>query len=318
MTRKGRTAERLEVAGSSPARSTNVETATLVEREELIAFGFFLRREGKAMETIEGIIRKVKSIARRIDLDDCEAVKDYIILKECGEAQKEALANAYDAWVRFKGSKWDKPKFKREDKLPYIPTETEINQLIASLSPKLSAYCQLLKETGFRPGEAYRLTLDDFDFERGVVTLNAPEKGSKPRQVKISNALVAMIRRVASPQGNLWDVKKNALRRSFERRRNRLAEKLQNPNLRRIRLHTFRHFKATIEYHRTKDILHVKELLGHKRLENTLIYTHLVDWRSEEYVVKVAGNLEEATKLLEAGFEYVTEMEGKKLFRKRK
>jgi len=310
-------ASRLEVAGSSPARSIVAETATM-EKEELIAFGFFLRREGKAMETIEGIIRKVKSIARRIDLDDCEAVKDYIILKECGEAQKEALANAYDAWVRFKGSKWDKPKFKREDKLPYIPTETEINQLIASLSPKLSAYCQLLKETGFRPGEAYRLTLDDFDFERGVVTLNAPEKGSKPRQVKISNALVAMIRRVASPQGNLWDVKKNALRRSFERRRNRLAEKLQNPNLRRIRLHTFRHFKATIEYHRTKDILHVKELLGHKRLENTLIYTHLVDWRSEEYVVKVAGNLEEATKLLEAGFEYVTEMEGKKLFRKRK
>jgi hypothetical protein len=32
----------------------------------------------------------------------------------------------------------------------------------------------------------------------------------------------------------------------------------------------------------------------------------------------VAENLEEAKKLLEAGFDYVTEVEGRKLFRKRK
>jgi len=33
---------------------------------------------------------------------------------------------------------------------------------------------------------------------------------------------------------------------------------------------------------------------------------------------KVASSLEEAVKLIEAGFEYVTEYEGKKMFRKRK
>jgi hypothetical protein len=37
-----------------------------------------------------------------------------------------------------------------------------------------------------------------------------------------------------------------------------------------------------------------------------------------EFHVKVASTLEEARKLLEVGFEYVTDMEGKKLFRKRK
>jgi hypothetical protein len=35
-------------------------------------------------------------------------------------------------------------------------------------------------------------------------------------------------------------------------------------------------------------------------------------------VCKVASNLEEAVELVEAGFEYVTEVEGKKIFRKRK
>jgi hypothetical protein len=39
---------------------------------------------------------------------------------------------------------------------------------------------------------------------------------------------------------------------------------------------------------------------------------------SNEYNVKVAATLEEACQLLEVGFEYVTEIDGKKLFRQRK
>jgi hypothetical protein len=39
---------------------------------------------------------------------------------------------------------------------------------------------------------------------------------------------------------------------------------------------------------------------------------------NDEYHVKVAHNLKEACALVEAGFEYVTDMEGAKIFRKRK
>ena len=67
-------------------------------------------------------------------------------------------------------------------------------------------------------------------------------------------------------------------------------------------------------YHRTKDILHVKQQLGHKRLENTLVYTHLVNFGNEEFVCRVGKTVQEATALIESGFEYVTEMEGVKLF----
>ena len=73
-----------------------------------------------------------------------------------------------------------------------------------------------------------------------------------------------------------------------------------------------------MEYHRTKDILYVKQLLGHKKLDNTLIYTQLVDFQDDEYTCKVAKTLTEATALIEAGFEYVTELDDCKLFRKRK
>jgi len=58
--------------------------------------------------------------------------------------------------------------------------------------------------------------------------------------------------------------------------------------------------------------------MGHKNIKSTLIYTHLIDFQEDEYHVRTAKTIEEACKLVEAGFEYVTEMEAVKLFRKRK
>lgn len=72
-------------------------------------------------------------------------------------------------------------------------------------------------------------------------------------------------------------------------------------------------------YHRTKDILYVKEQLGHRRLENTLVYTHLVNFGSDEYVCKVAKTSEDARALVEGGFDCVaTSPDGYMLFRKLK
>ena len=72
-------------------------------------------------------------------------------------------------------------------------------------------------------------------------------------------------------------------------------------------------------YHRTKDILLVKERLGHRNINNTLIYTHLIDFNDkEEYYSATAKTVDEAKALIEQGFEYVTEIDSIKLFRKRK
>ena len=59
-------------------------------------------------------------------------------------------------------------------------------------------------------------------------------------------------------------------------------------------------------------------LLGHKDIKNTLKYTQLVNFRNDEYHCKVAATVKEASELIEAGFEYVTEIEGNRLFRKPK
>ena len=210
----------------------------------------------------------------------------------------------------------------RDHLLPYIPSEKELDQLIAACNPYYASFLQMMKETAFRPGEVQLLSLNDIDLERGVVTLNTPLKGSRPRQAKLSDRLLAMIKRTSdglSITDVIWSRSYNTMHRTYYNKRRQLSEKLQNPNFMKIPFKTFRHWKATMEYHRTKDILYVKQLLGHRRIENTLIYTQLVNFEEDDqYTVKVASTLDEYTNLLENGFEYISDYQDKKILRKRK
>ena len=272
---------------------------------------------------MEHKLRLVRYLERRFNLWESDAIREHI--KRCSfrNRRKNNISYAYRDWCRWKGFDYRIDKFKEEQhKLPYVPTENELDQLIAGFGPKYSTFLQLLKETGFRSIEARRITPRDVDLERGIVTLNNPAKGSNPRQFKISSKLQTMLLPLiqqTQPFERIWNVKANSVRSQFCKTRNRLVKKLGNPRLGRMTLHTFRHWKATMEYHRTKDILYVKNLLGHKNIKNTLVYTHLVSFEEEDaYIVKVASNLEEFTVLLESGFEYVSDYEDKKILRKRK
>lgn len=73
-----------------------------------------------------------------------------------------------------------------------------------------------------------------------------------------------------------------------------------------------------MEYHKTKDILHVRRMLGHQSIETTLIYTQLITMENDDYHSAVAESVQEARKLVEDGFEYVCTHEGHMIFRKRK
>jgi hypothetical protein len=97
-----------------------------------------------------------------------------------------------------------------------------------------------------------------------------------------------------------------------------LARKLQNPLISQLSFHTFHHWKATMEYAKTKDILHVMHLLGHKNIKNTLVYTQLIEFKDDEFICKIAKTIQEASELVENGFEYICAFEEAKLFRKRK
>jgi integrase len=118
--------------------------------------------------------------------------------------------------------------------------------------------------------------------------------------------------------------KMTGIQHRFFDQRKHIAHKLNNPRLLKISFRVFRHWKGTMEYHRTKDILYVKKILGHKLIENTLKYidldANLFGITDDQFVTKIATNVQESCKLVEIGFEYVTGeySDGGKIFRKRK
>ena len=59
-------------------------------------------------------------------------------------------------------------------------------------------------------------------------------------------------------------------------------------------------------------------LVGHKSLNSTMMYTQLVNFRDDDFAAAVAHSEEEACKLVEAGFEFVCDFNGNKIFKKRK
>ena len=224
---------------------------------------------------------------------------------------------AYTSFLKMHGETWRKPRYNRVRKLPFIPTEKEIYQLIARCNKKTAAFLQLLKETTIRRGEAWSLKWTDFNFENRTVRVT-PEKGSNPRMLKTSGKLIAMLKLLPQDTPKPFVGSLRHFARSYRRQRNRASYKLQNQRIKEITFHTLRHWKATMEYHTTKDILHVKQLLGHKSSQNTMIYTQLVNFEDNRFTCKTAETVEEAKELIEAGFEHVTHMHSVELFRKPK
>jgi integrase len=257
-------------------------------------------------------------------LDNPENVKEYIANANLSEARKQKISYDYLRYCKFRNISWNPPKYKPTEAMPFIPLESEVDQLISGMGRRMSAFLQLLKETGIRPGEGWQIKWSDLDTERKTITVQA-EKHSYSRTLKLSDRAIAMLN-LQKRQGKYIFHQDNVnpilsliyARRVFERRRKRLTSKLANPRISQINFRTLRHFKATMLYTRTKDLLLVKQILGHKSLSSTIRYTHLVTFESDEYVCKAVQSVKEATSLIEDGFEYVTDMDGVKLFRKRK
>lgn len=151
---------------------------------------------------------------------------------------------------------------------------------------------------------------------------NTPEKGSNPRQFKISDKLVSMLNslprkseRIFGPATSLANFRAN-----FTKRRKRIAKTLADPHISKITFHTFRHWSATMLFHKTKNILYVKQQLGHRCIENTMVYTQLINFESDEWHVAHAKTLEEEDNLVQSGFDFVRydEREQVAIYRKRK
>lgn len=325
--------EKQTAAGTTPQQ--NLDT-----KGRIVEYVFHLQKEGLRDSTLEQKHQLLQRLlALGADLDKPDTVKAAIARLERSESYKLLLCIAYEGFAKYHGIPWTRPNYKQCERLPFIPHETEIDALIAGTDRKTSALLRLLKETAMRLGETWQLEWTHLDIQSHVITCNNPEKNSRPRIFNVTPDLIQMLDKLPKVNQYVFGCGRNVqegkidpklhmklLHRQKSRitnQRERVATKLQNPRIRQISYHTLRHWKATMLYHQTKDILHVMKFLGHKGLKNTLIYIDLeiacFPNGVDDYVGKVATTQTEALGLIEAGFEHVcVTPDGTMYFRKRR
>jgi integrase len=125
--------------------------------------------------------------------------------------------------------------------------------------------------------------------------------------------------RLSPNEERIFPTTYNTIKFSFHTTRKRLAMKLGNERLLLTHIHTFRHWFAMWHLRKWHDVIKTQRALGHKRLENTEKYVRLAEDSGKiDYETRTAETIEEAVRLLDAGFDYITEIDGVKLFRKAK
>jgi len=298
--------------------------ATEEIKGKIIEYAWFMKKQGYSEITSYIYTNAIQILKKRgADIFNPENVKEIIAKQKWGQARKNTVVHAYTLFLKTQGSSWEPPIYRKPSrKIPFIPTESEIDQLIAACGKKTAAFLNLLKETAMRCGEANRIRWSNIDSYRRTITLNFPEKNGNPRIFKVSQKLIDILDALPRKDVRIFGPSPHWYKSTFYSSRKRIVNKLRNPRLARIHLHTLRHWKATMLYHRTKDIIYVKEFLGHKRIEDTMLYIQVAETifkeTNDEFTVRVAKTPKEIQALLEVGFEYVCEKNDLLYFRKRK
>jgi integrase len=303
------------------AGATTPDLATI--KGKLVEFALWLSKQGYT----EDVAKWRSTVMKRLvdlgaNLWNPETVKEILVKqKTWSNSYKMVLCYAYENFLTMEGLSWSRPKYKQDEAFPFIPTEAELNQLIAACGKKIGTFLQGLKDTGADPGELAAIRWTDVNLETRAIQLR-PVKGHRPRVITVSQQFIDRFQQLPKTSERIFKV--HNLIGAFVRQRRRLAQKFANPRLLKISFRTFRHWKGTMEYHRTKDILYVQKLLGHKHIQNTLKYidleANIFQSTDDQFFVKVASSVQEACSLIETGFEYVTGeyLDGGKIFRKRK
>jgi integrase len=284
-----------------------------------------LRASGLDNGTLTQVEYQLKELNEKADINNPEEVKTYIANrknkngKETANSYKNNLIKAYAYFTVINNIQWKRPYFHYERVIPRIPTTESIKKIISASTRKYATIFTILAETGFEGKELERIPRSQINEEQGIINAQGC-KHHNSRPIKLIQQTADMLRWYLQKYKDEYPFpRSDNYSRIWQRTRNKLAEKLNEPELKKIKLRHLRHYQATLFYDKTKDIIATKQRLGHKKIETTMLYTQLITFtENEEYNCKTATNIKEATELIEHGFQYITDIDGTKLFRKRK
>ena len=73
-----------------------------------------------------------------------------------------------------------------------------------------------------------------------------------------------------------------------------------------------------IAHYTNGNMLNVKRLLGHKKIENSMKYIGMLEFKDNDFEVAGVTTVDKAKAILTAGFDYMIEKSGIMLFRRPK
>jgi len=177
------------------------------------------------------------------------------------------------------------PKIKRQTNLPVVLNKTEIKRFL--LAPKYLKHklmIGMLYGCGLRSYELCNLKLADVDFERETVFIRK-QKGKHDRYVPLSAHLKRGLQKYISSEnpkewlfnsqvtigGKLQGITTSGIGWVVKENRSKIGTN------KKVTAHTMRHTYATHLLEDGMNILVLKELLGHARIETTMIYLHVAN-----------------------------------------
>lgn len=167
-----------------------------------------------------------------------------------------------------------------EFKIPIVFSQQEIkNLLTVSDNIKHRAVLATIYSCGLRLSELTNLMIKDIDSTTMTVTIRQ-SKGNRDRVVMLSEKLLELLRKYFiehKPKKYLFEGQSGGKysERSVQQILKQTLDKAKISK--KGSVHTLRHSYATHLIEQGTDMRFVQELLGHKSIKTTMIYTHLTD-----------------------------------------
>ena len=246
-----------------------------------------------------GLIEYIKKKPEEITGDDVESfIAKYLTDKSSSSITLflSAIKYAYSTILEKDiTSKIKRPK--KENKIPIVLSKEEIINLIDSLNNKKSKLMvSLLYACGFRVSELINLKIKDLDFNEGRGYIRQG-KGKNDRIFNIPKPIFNELKEQAEKQKQenqefLFTGKNGKL--SIRNLQKIVTNATKKAGINKeVHCHTLRHSFATHLLEDGQNLIIIQQLLGHRNLETTKIYTHI----SEEQLRKVPSPLETLNKI---------------------
>ena len=227
------------------------------------------------------------------NLKDCNAEQVTSYLNTiAGTKASDSLLNTATSAIKFYFEKvafrlsFEIEKIKRPRKSRHLPTILsigEVNRMFETVT-NLKHICILytIYSSGLRLNELLSLRVDDVHWERSQLFVRK-SKNKKDRMVMLSHSLKEVITKYADeykPCHWLFEGQDRKSRYSAKSVQQIVKRAAQKAGIsRRVTPHTLRHCFATHLLDRGTDVRYIQELLGHKDIKTTLVYTHVTTRR---------------------------------------